>query len=184
MITQENKVTLAEMGLTVDDLRDTSGHYRVLSLFVENKKPKYPAYWTYRDIDFVKDGILYKSLTQTFMDCEDPTGYKFAMKVFGSWNFYKRLRRSKELQQLLFNKWDEELEVRLMSKGIKGIVKEAQSGKNALSASKFLVDRGWLPKEENKGRPNKKKIQQEANKLIRIHDELDEELIRAEQLIN
>jgi len=120
------------------------------------------------------------------MDCEDPTDYTFAMLVFGSWQAWERMRKSKELQGRMINRWRDELTVRLMSKGLRGVISEVGK-KGSLGASKYLIEEGWLPNKEKPtgyGRPSKRRIRQEANKLIQVHRDVDSDLDRIEGILS
>lgn len=176
--------TLKELGLVVNgDIKlRSSGQWRTESLFHELTRT-YPGIWTVRDYDYHRNGKVYPTLRPIYLECEDPTEYSFAIEVFGEWEPWKRIRESKTVQKAFLNSWREELDVRLISKGLKGIINQANKKEAGLGASKYLVERGWLS-QDDRGRPSQKRIAQEAKKIERVKDELEEELERAEKLLN
>lgn len=179
--------TVEELGLTLTDLKDKTGKWKVGSLFYEYRLKGVVPYWTVKDQDITVDGVVYPSLKKTYLDCEDPTDYTFAMEVFNSWQLWERVRKSRLLQERMINSWRDELNVRLMSKGVLGVIKEVGRGKGSLGASKYLIEEGWLPNKEKPngyGRPSKKRIRQEAQKLIRVHQDVDSDLDRIETILN
>jgi len=185
-MTTKTPTTLKEMGLPVSVLKDKQGNWRVGSLFWEFRTVGWTPLWTANDEDVERDGVLYPSLKQLYMDCEDPTDYTFAMLVFGSWQAWERMRKSKELQGRMINRWRDELTVRLMSKGLRGVISEVGK-KGSLGASKYLIEEGWLPNKEKPtgyGRPSKRRIRQEANKLIQVHRDVDSDLDRIEGILS
>jgi len=115
------------------------------------------------------------SLYRLYMECNDATEYEFAIKHLAGWEHWQILCNCNWFQSHL-KKWRHELEVKLRSEAMKAIVLEGKSGgKNAFSANKFLVTRGYLTEEEKKGRgrPSKEEINREASRLM----ELDQTLL-------
>jgi hypothetical protein len=54
--------------------------------------------------------------------------------------------------------WREELEVKLRSQGVRGVMLEAYSeGKGSLQAAKWLADKGWTEK-RTAGRPSNEEL--------------------------
>ena len=178
--------TLKELGLSQKDLISEGNRlHRTGSLFKElYRLGKQKPIWTIKDYDLVQDGITYPSLRSTYLECEDPTEYKFALKVFDSWTAWEKIRVHAGVQSSFLNRWRRELDIRLVSKGIGAIVGEINSGKGSFNSAKYLIEQGWIKQKPlKKGRPSKKAITTEATKMIRVKDELDEELERAELLI-
>ena len=190
MNTQKIPRTLEELKLNPDDALRVQGkgsRWRVGSLFYELRSKEVngkPPIWTLGDYDRIVDGVTYPSLRGIYLDCEDPTEYKFAIKVFDSWKCWAKVSSSKELRRLAFDSWREELDVRLISKGVSSVISEVGTSKGSFVAAKYLTERGWIKKKDTRGRPSKKTIANEATKLIKVKDEVELELERAELLIN
>ena len=147
----------------------------------EDRKKRQPKY-TLKDNDHTVDGIKYLSLHKVYMKTADLTEYQFVMKTIGSWKHWKRLCELKWFQPYV-NSWREELEVKLRSEGIRAVIDNAMdvaSGSSASSA-KWVAEKGW-EKGTGKGRPSSSTIKKEANKMIRIDEELEEDLIRMESM--
>lgn len=111
-------------------------------------------------------------MRRIFLSYNDPTGYKFAKEVLGSYEHWKRLC-SKDWFSEHLEIWLQELEVKLQSEGLEKIREVAASKSTAsVQASKFLAEKRWKP--SNKvGRPNKDKIEQGPS-----DSELDEDFNR------
>jgi len=190
MNTQKTPRTLKELGLNPDYALRVQGkgsRWRVGSIFYELRSKEVngkPPIWTLGDYDRIVDGVTYPSLRGIYLDCEDPTEYKFAIKAFGSWKFWDRIKANKELCRLAFDSWREELDVLLVSKGVSSVISEVGNGKGSFVAAKYLTERGWIKKKDTRGRPSKKTIANEATKMIKVKDEVELELERAELLIN
>jgi len=178
--------TIKELGLSHKDLISEGNNlHRTGSLFKElYRLGKQQPIWTVKDYDLVQDGITYPSLKELYLECEDPTEYKFAIKVFDSWIAWEKIREHGGVKERFLNRWRKELDVRLVSKGIRTIVGEINKGKGSFNSAKYLIEQGWIKqKPMKKGRPSKKVIATEATKMLKVKDELDEELERAELLI-
>ena len=163
--------------------KDPIGNWRTLTLFFETSRPSTKANFTppftLKDADHTdKDGVVYKSLRKIYIESEDPTEYSFAMKVFNSWDCWVAIKKNALIMQTI-NKWRDELEVRLRSKGVTTLIEDAASDKSRskISSSKYLSEKGWMD-EDKRGRPSKKKIQEEALKISRVKEEVDADIIR------
>ena len=174
--------TYKDLGLDpqVDFKNPGNNQWRTSSLFWEFRRNGHKAYWTLKDFDHIVDGETFHSLKDKFLSYRDPTGYQFAIEVFGSWPLFQAMEKSYDLKNTI-QRWKDELDVMLMSEGIKSIVDEAANGKSKASAAKYLIEKGWVQK---KGRPSKAAIQKEANKMARVMDEVDEDLKRVATLLN
>ena len=138
--------------------------YRTNSLFVEFNTLEEPALFTILKEDKTKDGVLYPSLRRIYMDCLDPTEQKFVNDVFGGdWDQWRKITRSDYLRNALkLDEWQPELEVRLRSLGITGMVNIAKdtSHKSSGAAAKWLAEGGWRARE--RGRPSKEELEGRA----------------------
>lgn len=112
----------------------------------------------------------FPSLYKLYMAADDPTEYKFATTHLESLAHWEELCACTWFKPYA-ERWRRELELRLKSIALARIMSEAENtlGKNAFHANKYLVEKGWIPKEvHTKGRPSKDQIRDEA---IRIAEE-------------
>ena len=158
--------------------KDQKGRWRTQSLFLEykwqtnhvNKVPFDPIF-TLGEFD--KDGCV--SFKNLFLSFNDPSGYRFAKEVLGSYEHWLRLCSQKWFKPHL-DGWIEELEVKLASEGLKQIKGIADGeGQQALAAAKFLVNKGW---ETTRGRPKKSDIDRAARVKAGIEAAVEEDLDR------
>jgi hypothetical protein len=160
---------------------DRTGNYLTQSLFLEltYDKPD-AAIYTLKDADYEHNGKTYVSIKRLYLEIADPTEYEFATTCLGGWGHWKRLCTKTTNLHPHIEEWREELEIKLRSQGVKGMIHEATSmGKSAVAASKWLADKGWV--KSGVGRPAKKERDAEkarkdnvkshmANDLKRVRD--------------
>ena len=103
--------------------------------------------FTLGHVDLEEDGKVIPSIRKAYLELEDPTEYEVATMFFESWAHWKKVRDSSRLQ-VHIDEWREELEVRMRSKGLKGIMDKMYTGD--YQASKYLADKGWVAKGERK----------------------------------
>lgn len=89
----------------------------------------------------------------TFLELEDPTEYKAALQLVGTWQEWQRLKRDWPTFKSHINEWKEELDVKLKSKAVEQINKLAFDKKN-YQANKWLAEEGFH-KRTGAGRPSK-----------------------------
>lgn len=160
-------------------LRDEMNKMRTSSLFVEfpvRGKSNGPL-MTLRDVPYtMQDGTVLPSLREIYMQFSDPTEYSVAMHVLGDWNHWQRLTRNKNIMEYI-QLWRDELEVKLRSEAIRGVVEVANgTSQSKLGAAKYIAEGGW--KEKKAGRPTKGQINKQAKIEARIKNEVDEDLER------
>ena len=79
------------------ELKDDLGRYRTQSLFWELRfredEEKYPCFFSLKDYDLEKEGIIYPSLKKIYLSYDHIPGfeYDFALEVFNSWDHWQRL---------------------------------------------------------------------------------------------
>ena len=100
---------------------------------------------------------------QTFLELEDPTEYKPALQLVGSWREWQRLKRDWPTFNNHINEWKEELDVRLKSKAVEQINRLAFDDKN-YQASKWLAEEGFH-KRTGAGRPSKAERERAAKEM-------------------
>ncbi len=76
--------------------------------------------------DIEEDGRVLPSIRKAYLELEDLTEYEVATKYFQSWAHWKKVRESSKVKPYI-DEWREELEVRMKSRGLKGIMGKASS---------------------------------------------------------
>ena len=135
------------------DFKDSQGRFRTQSLFWESRHPDYKCYFTTKK--HPHEGCI--SMYQKYMEVGDPTEYKFAQRVLGSWDHWKALCGSKWFSELL-TEWRAELQVKMESerywemKDVKDTC--SMDSPQSIQATKWLADRYTPEKETKRGRPS------------------------------
>jgi uncharacterized protein Usg len=127
-------------------------------LFFETAQTKEakPLY-TLKTFDHTHNGVTYISLYKAYLELDDPTEYEFAVKYFESWEHWMEVAQSPRLSAFV-EEWRKELHQRLKSIALANVRQMAQdeTHKASFSANKFLLEKGWEPKEKKAvGRPSK-----------------------------
>jgi hypothetical protein len=158
--------------------KDIRNRFRTESLFIETYKYEsldpevYVPVWTLREFPhkLPPNHVFYDkfpdhtvpALRDEYMRIMDPTEYRFAEEVFGSFRHWKILREAKFMQDVL-PEWRDSLQSKLKAEAVRIIRNIANSGdKSSLQAAKWLAEKGYIEK-DHKGRPSKKDI---AQKLV------------------
>lgn len=152
-----------------DKFKDSMGRFRTQSLFVEHPNDSYPTYFTLKKQD--KDGKM--SLYRKYMEIGDPTEYQVAIRLFGSWDHWQALCRSKWFMVHLTG-WRQELKNRMESDRYHEMVTKADDpGAMGIQATKWLAERygGSKQKVSKRGRPSK---EEKAAHLIQATREADD----------
>jgi hypothetical protein len=128
-----------------------------------------------------EDHLGYPSLARLYLETGDPTEYKFAIKYFESYDHWLQISSADWFVPYL-NSWRRELEVKMKSEALANIIEESRNKKSAsfFTVNKFIVDKGWEPKEgqTKRGRPSKDEISAEAYRIANERDKLDEDFER------
>lgn len=120
----------------------------------------------------------YPSLYQLYMSCNDPTEWKVSQTALGSWEHWEKLCESPWFQEYLIQ-WRRELEIKLKSIALEKIITLSKTGgKEQFQANRFLIEKGWVQKEEKVGRPSKERIRQAANDLFSEKNRTDNDYAR------
>lgn len=152
--------------------KNSNGERYTKSLFFETcVGDKSSVLYTLKD----EDHLGYVSLYKLFMAEEDLTEYEFANKHLDSWDHWCKLKECSWFQPYL-ERWREELFLKIQARSLKNIKTLAKGQtRDAFAASKYLLEKGWEPKEKNtKGRPTKDAIKMEASRMAeeeKIHSE-------------
>jgi len=112
----------------------------------------------------------YPSLYRLYMAMDDPTEYEFAMKYFDGWEHWQMITKASWFKPYVV-RWREELRLREAAKRIRAIREEADEGsRNSLQALKYLLERGWEPKETKKTRKEVDEEAEEVKETISVKD--------------
>ena len=114
-----------------------------------------PVFTLYSD----KEGLI--NLGKEYVADADPSGYKTATRLFKDFGYWKHLLRASWFREAVAV-WNEELEAKLFSEGLDKIRMIALSDdKGALTAAKYLADKGYLSekKASPRGRPSKDEVE-------------------------
>lgn len=141
----------------MNKFKDVMHRWRTISLFKETARQKGYVLFTFEEA---------RSL---YMDCNDPTGYKFATNHLGGWQHWLTVRDSPMLIERI-ESWEEELQIKLRSDSVKNMI-DLASGEKGYQASKFLIDGGWLKK--GAGRPTKASVQKAIKQKVDEYTEFD-----------
>ena len=162
--------------------KDNTGRFLTQCLFYENyenRNPLYPPVYSLREQDPAIEDQL-PSFKRLFLETEDITGYTLAMQELGSWEHMEKLLKAKWFQAY-WQKWCDEMEIRLKSKGLLKIKQTAEgSTSSAYQAAKYLSDRGWEPK---RGRPSAAEKAKQAKKEKDLEAAVEDDMSRVIRLV-
>ncbi len=161
-----------------DSFKDSQGRYRTQSLFIETPHESYPAFFTTKKYDVERGGKTYYSLYLKYMAIADPTEYQVAIQLFGSWDHWNALCRSKWFSELLTG-WREELKTKMESQRYFEMLKDVGKGTpQAIQATKWLAERYGDAKVVKRGRPSKAELKAHLNRLAEYSEETNEDAER------
>jgi len=125
------------------------------------------------------DHMGYPSLYRLYMETNDPTEWKFATTHLGGWKHWEMLCDCTWFKPYV-ERWRRELELRMKSQALARIMAEAKtSNKESFSANKYLLEKGWEPKDSSKrGRPSKDDIKQAAREELQMNNRISEDFDR------
>lgn len=116
-----------------------------------------------------------------FLELEDPTEYKPALQLCGSWREWNRLKRDWPQFNAYIEEWKAELDVKLQSRAVDK-VKTLMDSDN-YQAAKFISEGGWN-KRAGAGRPSKAERSRAAKEIASQAAETKAEEDRILKLIN
>lgn len=128
----------------------------------------------------VEDGTTYPSLYRLYMSTNDPTEYKFANEHLDGWEHWEELQQCTWFKPYV-EKWRKEFEVRMKSEALSRIMSHAKTNaKESFQANKYLLEKGWEPKEgqTRRGRPSKEDIKKAAQEHVDYNSRLSDDFIR------
>lgn len=104
---------------------------------------------------------------KTFIELEDLTEYKPAMKLLGDWQEWERLKRDSKWFESHVILWKEELKIKLKSDAMQKIIELSKdTTATAGTAAKWLAESTW-DKESGRGRVSKAEQRRQANVVAR-----------------
>ena len=121
----------------------------------------------------------FRSLYRLYIETKDPTEYRFATQYLDGWEHWTMLCECPWFRPYVA-RWREELYLLIASESLARIMAEAKtSSKESFTANRYLLERGWEPKESSKrGRPTKAAIKQEASRIASEGQQIDSDFNR------
>lgn len=153
--------------------KNSSGVHYLKALFFETARDednKYALY-TLKPFDHTVGDRVFLSISKAYIELNDPTEYLLANKYFDGWLHWKKIRECNWFKPV-YNEMKEELEVKIRSNALNQLRLSAKDPKNAVQVNKYLLDKGWVEKDDKRGRPNKETIKREADKLFKEHEDI------------
>lgn len=127
-------------------------------------------------LDQPRDGYICGRTT--FVECGDPTGYKWAMKYLLDWDHWNRLIQAKWFNEAV-ERWRAELKIKMISDAVERIaIIAASDDKQALVANKYLAERPWERATAGRGRPSKEMVQGELKRATALLQEEEDDAER------
>lgn len=155
--------------------RGATGIYYTRALFFEMTSDKTFCLYTLKDEDHEVDGHIYPSLRRLYLELGDETEYLFAEKYFLNYPHFQKLLAVDWFVNAIEG-WRHELKLKNTALGLKVLQEKAAAGD--VRAAKDLVTRPWEKSSPGAGRPSKKAIQQEAQKMVKESSVYDEDFER------
>jgi len=141
-----------------DTLTDHVGSYRTVSLYRELNQSTLEPLLTLKEVDYEYKGRILPSLHRLYMEISDPTEYRVAMEIFGSWRCWQRQVNSKAIFEHIAE-WREQLEIKLRSEALTALISTAvEPGPKGVAAARYVAEKGW---EKRAGRPSKAEVERQ-----------------------
>jgi len=159
--------------------KDAQGRFLTRALFKETSdlmsRKKFSPEFTLKEHDITG----YKSMRALYLSFDDPTEYKFAIEVLGSWDHWQKLSNCSWFKEDYLDAWRFELEIKLRSQGIVTMKDLATTDKNK-DAAKWLAQGGWsttttAPK---RGRPTNEEVKGERKIQARMKQDIEDDAAR------
>lgn len=160
---------------------ETNTRYLKALFFEQTLADKATVVYTLKDVDH--EG--YPSLYRLYMETNDPTEWKFATTYLDGWEHWEMLCGCNWFKPFV-ERWRRELELRMKSEALSRIMREAKtSSKESFQANKYLLEKGWEPKETSRrGRPSKAEVQEEAHRIASVNSRLNDDFERITKGLN
>lgn len=149
--------------------------------FEQQGADKSSVLYTLKDVDH--EG--FPSLYRLYMEFEDLTEWEFANEYLEGWEHWKMLCECTWFKPYI-DRWREELDLKIQAQALRRLIKEAEGdSRSSQSANKFLLEKGWVPKEKTKrGRPSKEEVRREAMKKAEETQRLKEDYQRVQETLH
>jgi hypothetical protein len=146
------------------------GAWRTQSLYLELNRSGLDPVMTLKEVDWEHKGVMLPSLHRIYLECNDPTEYKVAIEVFGSWKGWMRQCGNPTIFSHI-EEWREELEIAIRSTSVSAMIMTSTSeGSKGTAASKYLADKGWAKRKA--GAPSKEEKEGELKKQQQVGSQL------------
>jgi hypothetical protein len=135
-----------------EHLKDSMGRFRTQSLFWEKRHTKYPAPFTLKDKDHKGRISMYRK----YMEIGDPTEYRTALALLGSWRHWQALTSSDWFAEFI-ERWRAELQTKFESDRFQQMLDLEVSHKGTplgAKATTWLAERYAQEKKPKRGRPS------------------------------
>lgn len=98
-----------------------------------------------------------KEWKEVYLEYRDPTGYKAAIQLIGSWKHWQTMLRNPRFREVI-EEWNQELDILLEAESIQHLRTQASNGNT--TAAKFLAKKEYKEDssnvlKNNRGRPKK-----------------------------
>jgi len=116
-----------------------------------------------------------------FIEIADPTEYRGAIELLGSWNDWQAFKRNwPTFKNKILIDWLAEVEVKLRSEAISNICEQALSDKGT-TAAKWLAEGKY--KIRRPGAPSKVEIARQAKIEARLDDDVQADIARVQEVM-
>ena len=164
---------------TKEQVRNSNNVKQTNGLFFEayNPETSVTPLYTLDDFDKESGGRTYLSFKRIYVECSDPTEYVPAKVLLGSVDHWRKLVNCAWFKSYI-EEMRQELDMKIRSDAVKGIVEIAADEKNSSSfqARKFLSTKGYsLDKTPStRGRPTKEEVEREKKVQAKLDKETEE----------
>lgn len=166
---------MSSYSLTPSLMKDTLGRYRIQSLFEGKAQSIVDSPCPVFSLDDYKPS-KYPSFKRMYIEIGDPSEYRMAMELLGSWEHWTRLADSPWFKPYL-QECREELNAKIRSVSIAKITEDGKgafSEATRLAANKFLATGAYMVEAEKevvkevakRGRPSKEEIQRRTKEIL------------------
>lgn len=141
---------------------------KLSTLFLEPKYIVGEAIYTLKERDKEFQGKIYPSLYRLYVEMADVTEYNFANKYLESYQHWDALCQE-EFFKPYIARWRKELELKVKSTALLEIIAQSVSDdpRKRLEAAKYLYEKVYAGSEKGAGRPSKRDIKAQAEKVAK-----------------
>jgi len=118
---------------------------------------------------------------ERFVQIADPTEYKAALDLVGSWGEWQRFKKEwKGFRDVILIDWLAEVEIKLRSDAISNMCEQALDPKGT-AAAKWIAEGKYRPRKV--GAPSKAEVQRQAKIQASIDDEVEDDIARVADVV-